>query len=373
MNNIDLSYGNGFPFESKTLDFMQTDYKTALKGIAGIGGNGDFIISGMVQIGGNMSAGWIYYQGDLVFFEAGVKQDNFIIVDDVENKIYQDGVSHPAYITRHAKFGLGTNPILFSTLKRLPSLLNMQSLITSLIGFETSVVVAGCDISGVSVFPTTLIIAAGLVMIDNNVLSMPGYTGAYPVWANADGNWVNVQPVTGSFIKFDPYTSQGKDSVIRRAVNRVGMVVMMTVLNDRFDNTGLGKWEMTGFALMNGTNGTLDIRDRMPLAYDGRGSDPANNTWDPNYQAGGNIGGEKQHTIARAELPNISLDVVAADGSAITYGAEDHGHLPSIKNNVRTDVDSAYGPIGFKTAVLGSGTAMENRPPYMVLVFAQRI
>jgi len=172
MNSLDLNYGLGFPFENKTMLFMQDDYKTALKGLAGIGGNGNFIVSGLIQTGSNVSDGWIYYNGELIYFESGVRQASFVIFDSTENKIYQDGVSHPAYITRHARFGLGTTPILFSILKRLPSLLNMQSLITSMIGFESAVIVSGCDVSGV-VDPNETI-SAGIVLIDGNVINVAG-------------------------------------------------------------------------------------------------------------------------------------------------------------------------------------------------------
>jgi len=359
MNSLDLNYGLGFPFENKTMLFMQDDYKTALKGLAGIGGNGNFIVSGLIQTGSNVSDGWIYYNGELIYFESGVRQASFVIFDSTENKIYQDGVSHPAYITRHARFGLGTTPILFSILKRLPSLLNMQSLITSMIGFESAVIVSGCDVSGV-VDPNETI-SAGIVLIDGNVINVAGYTGVYPVWINSDGNYVNAQPGVGSFIKFDPNTSQGKDSVIRRAINRVGTVVMMTVLSDRFDNTGLGKWEMTGFALMNGANGTLDIRGRVPLSYDGRGADPGGGIWDANYQAAGNTGGEKEHQLTEAEL--------AAHNHQLPGGPSASSSTFVIQY-METSVDN---PATVETLDAGGDQAHENRQPFMVLVYAQRI
>jgi hypothetical protein len=374
MNKIDLNYGGGFPFENKTLQFMQDDYQNALRGIAGIGGMGNFIISGMLQAGNNVSEGWIYYNGELIYFEAGVKANTFIIEEVTENKIYQDGVTHPAYITKHAKFGAGVNPILFTVLQRLPSLLNMQSLITSIINFETSVVIDGCAVSNIGNPATTLDIAAGLVMIDNNIITMPGYSGVYPVYANADGQWVTVQPGAGSYIKFDPYTSQGKASVIRRAVYQPGDIIHKVVYNDRFNyagSTGLGRWDMKGFALMNGANGTFDKRGRTGVAYDGRGADPGGGIWDASYNAAGNVGGEKNHTITKTELPNVKLTINASDDTPLKHGGETPGAADT--HTVRNDTNQLAGNVGFKTEALGDATPMNNLQPYLVEIHAQRI
>jgi hypothetical protein len=361
MNSIDLNYGDGFPFENKTLSFMQDDYHTALNGLAALGGSGNFIISGLVQNGSNMSAGWIFYNGELIRFVDGVKEATFIIVEDVEQKIYQNGQTRDAYKIRYAKFGTGVSPINFTLLKRLPSLLEMQSLMTSIIDFETSIVVSGCVPSNISSAPTTLDLSAGLVMIDNNLLAVPGYSGVYPVWINADGQHVTAQPGAGSFIKFNPYTSQNKSSVIRRAVYRTGDVLMTTVLSDRFDNTGLGKWEMKGFARMNGANGTLDIRGRSPLAFDGRGADPApldpNSIWDANYQALGNTGGEKRHKLTEPELPTVTIP-----------------NIPNLDDDVdRGTNTSKFSIDSISSRQFGGDQPHENRPPYMVLAFVQRI
>jgi microcystin-dependent protein len=151
---------------------------------------------------------------------------------------------------------------------------------------------------------------------------------------------------------------------------------MRAALSSSFDSTGLGKWDMKGWAVANGANGTLDLRSRFPVAYDPRNADPGGNLWDVAYNTPGTAGGEKAHTLSTPELP-------AHRHGPDTIGENDPGLIKKSVTGASTTVDAidasgsgtepniTSAPIPIPLA--GGGGAHENRPPFRVLVFIQRI
>jgi hypothetical protein len=133
-------------------------------------------------------------------------------------------------------------------------------------------------------------------------------------------------------------------------------------LND-FDATGKGiSGDVVGWAICNGQNGTMNLKGRMIAGYDPQ---------DTSFNILGGENGEKTHTLAMNELPAEGVEVVASDGTALKYGQAVPGvHDPHL---VRTDTDTTYGSIGFKTKNLGLGDPHNNMPPYKVLVYVQEI
>jgi hypothetical protein len=80
MKTIDFSQPGGFPLTQDQLDYLQTAYKEALAGIAGIAGAGPLMISGGVitktLVGGTtynyaITAGWLFWNGELIKVAAG--------------------------------------------------------------------------------------------------------------------------------------------------------------------------------------------------------------------------------------------------------------------------------------------------------------
>jgi hypothetical protein len=205
------------------------------------------------------------------------------------------------------------------------------------------------------------------VIIDATVIDVVAYTGTYPVYLNDAGQWQNSVP-SGTYIVFNPYTSQRLGSVYKRATTQAGEVIMQVVSSDRFDVTGLGRWEMLGYAIMNGANGTADMRGRFPVGYDERLSDPANSIWDPLYNTPGNNGGTKAHTLTVGEMPAHSHDIT---GEVM----QKDGTFTKEVVAIDTQDDPAHGNETFsgKIGSTGGGGAHENRPPFKVFVFAQRI
>lgn len=377
MNYADFdTQPNGFPLESDaTLGFMQRDYQSAILGVAKYFGDG-VILSGLVEGGGSASDGWIMLNGELLFFEGGPIVSTFIIEETVVEKSNQNGDLVERYFTRKAKFGTGGTTYDYADLQRLEGIQALQNRVLDTILHEPEVVLSGCAVSSVNTGTSTLDISAGVVVINRKFVNAPAYSGGYPVYIDETGEWQN-SPPSGDYILFNPYTSQRHADVIGRAVAPLGDVKMRVALSDRFDGTGLGKWELLGWAICNGANGTFDMRSRFPVAYDNRNTPPGglgDNLWDTNYQTPGATGGEKSHTLTESEIP-------AHRHGPATVNEGDFGMLKKSVSGATTtaqldNIDSGDEPNVkeiFPMPTAGGGGGHENRPPFKVLVFIQRI
>jgi hypothetical protein len=130
-----------------------------------------------------------------------------------------------------------------------------------------------------------------------------------------------------------------------------------------FDATGKGiSGDVLGWALCNGQNGTMNLKGRVIAGYDGV---------DPDFLSIGQDAGAKSVTLIKDNLPAVSVDIVAFDGTPIVHG----GQLPGSHDGhrTRTDVDTSYGAVGYKTAPLGSDLPHSNLQPYKVLLYIQEI
>lgn len=130
-----------------------------------------------------------------------------------------------------------------------------------------------------------------------------------------------------------------------------------------FDATGLGINERKGWAICNGNNGTKNRGGRVSVGYSTVTIDPNDNVWDVLYNTIGATGGEKKHTLSQSELPNIQLN------SGLYNNSQDYVDGSADPNNVGTTANGT--PI--KTSSLGSGLAHENRPPFIVTLFIQKL
>ena len=99
--------------------------------------------------------------------------------------------------------------------------------------------------------------------------------------------------------------------------------------------------------LCDGTNGTIDLRDKFVLGA-GNG-----------YSVGA-TGGEATHTLTIGEMPSHS--------HSITYGTS-----PANSGGQTTSNFSAYSPNSKVTEKTGGGAAHNNMPPYYALCYIQRI
>lgn len=378
MNYADLvTAPNGFPLEADaTLGFMQSDYQSAIRGIAAAFAGNGVIVSGMVEAGTVVSDGWIYIGDDLVRFQGGTKTANFYIEQVKVQKANQSGTLYDRYTTKTAKFGSGRGAVAYSSLIRLESVFGLQSRLIDALTPEPNVVLSGCLVSAVNTGASTLGISAGTAIINRRFVVTSGYTGGYPAYLTETGQWVNTAPA--NFIRFDPHCSQRLADVQRRAGAATGEIKMMAVLSDRFDNTGLGKWEQTGWAVCNGANGTADLRSRFPVAYDPRITDPGGNLWSSAYNTPAATGGEKAHTLTLSEMPvhnhTGGSGAVAANASGLMRRSQtgENVTVGSPDNfGSGTEPDITASPTHIPND--GGGSAHENRPPFLVVVFIQKI
>ena len=126
MNRLDLTQTGGFPLETDKLDFMQDSY-TLLQNLAtSIGAAFPCIVSGCVVTGGDVSAGIMIIEGEVVNFLGGPLDTNVKIIETVTNETYEDGNSKPVYVIRAAQFSL-TGTIPFASFIRIESLVQTNS------------------------------------------------------------------------------------------------------------------------------------------------------------------------------------------------------------------------------------------------------
>ncbi|MEY4902833.1 MAG: hypothetical protein RLZZ292_648 [Bacteroidota bacterium] len=377
MNTADFfTATNGFPLEAdNTLGFMQADYQSAIRALARMAGVNNLILSGVEINNGIVSDGWIFYNNDVVFFQGGLLSTDFIIEEQIIQKANKNGNLYDRYTFRKAKFGSGSNSVPFSTLKRIESLEGiLQKLGYTL--FENEVIVSGLSVTNNG---SSIVVTAGTIWINGNFLNVSAYSGVFPVYLDDKGVYQTVQPATGTYIAFNPYTSQYLKNVYKRAITLQGEILMQTALSDRFDGTGLGLGEMLGFALANGNNGTYDMRGRMAIGYDERSSDPSNGIWDSNYNTIGNLGGELAHVLTIAEMPEHN-HTGNQGGTTLPnqWGLLRHTSVGEAKTIAGVDANGSGNEPDLVTPPLdiphqGSDNAHENRPPYLVLAYIQRL
>lgn len=234
---------------------------------------------------------------------------------------------------------------------------------------DPAVIVSGIVPFSINTGAGTLQISAGVALIDGEFLEVSAFTGTYPVYLKPDGTYTNVLPGSGSYIAFTPYASQYYADVQRRAQSYVGEIRMTAEANDldKFDGTGLGKWSMKGWALCNGSNGTVDLRERFVV-----GRNPANS----DYNNIGDTGGAETVVLEIENLPETPTDTTISTNSygLIRRSVVGEGRTVSgvDGSGSGTEPDVQTTPLRFPYADAAS-TPVENRPPYFVLAFMQRI
>ncbi|AUS06490.1 hypothetical protein [Pseudotamlana carrageenivorans] len=129
-----------------------------------------------------------------------------------------------------------------------------------------------------------------------------------------------------------------------------------------------------GWYLMDGTNGTLDVRDRFPVPYNPDTAD---------YDTIGKTGGEKEVTLTEAQMPSHTHS-----GTTSTNGAHTHTHQRlkvatkgesksdayyRVHGSDETGTTSSAGSHNHSLNIdaKGGGQPHENRPPFVALGFIQ--
>jgi hypothetical protein len=230
---------------------------------------------------------------------------------------------------------------------------------------ESAVIISGVIPFNVNTGTLTLQISAGVALIDGAFVTPAAYAGSYPVYMKPDATYTTVLPGSGSYIKFDPYTSQYYADVQRRAMTYLGekRLFVTNVVLASLDGTGLGKWSYKGWALCNGQNGTIDAGGLFGVGYKAADTD---------YDTVGEPGGAKTTTLTIANLPATPTSTVgwglikkSVSGESVTATGADNTNAGIEPNIVATPMDFPY--------AAAAGTPIDRRPPYLAEVWLQRI
>lgn len=371
----DINFDNlgGLYVYQNTLAFMQASYLDAMQGLALFFGD-KVILTGVEQSGGNITSGYVTYNGQIHQVTGGSAQPYLFPETVVTQEQFDDGQMKDVYrvITMRLTSLASSPSIPLTDFKRLPfssttlkdALSKTQTLIKGIANTEPAVIISGCLVSNVA--GGLCDISAGISLFDGEYISSPArIAGAFPCYLKADGTYTTTQPVSGTYITFDHETSQRYKDVQKRSMHGSGDVVMSTAIADlsMFDlSTGLGKWKWKGWKICDA------LQSRVAIGYDRRSSNPGDGIWDVNYKTLGFSDATKTNTrsIFRSNLPNEQLDIPVGfnDASGGTQA-----------NLLQKPGDTSGGPTPgtIKTAAMGDGLPFDIRQAYRVVLYIERI
>ncbi len=124
---IDFTKLGGYPLAQEDIDWLQQSYQGAFAAMAGLIGD-KVIISGMVEAGGNVSAGWISINNELLPFTAGAIGTGEFIIEETKTPLtFFDGGIKEVIIQRVARFSAG-GPYAYADLVRIGTLKAFKAL-----------------------------------------------------------------------------------------------------------------------------------------------------------------------------------------------------------------------------------------------------
>lgn len=103
MNKIEVQQTGGFPMETDTLDFMQSCWSAA--NAFGYMSGSSVILQGCVESNGNVSPGWLFFNGEVFRFEGGALGTFIRMTETPITRVFQDGTEKVVYVERKAVFG----------------------------------------------------------------------------------------------------------------------------------------------------------------------------------------------------------------------------------------------------------------------------
>lgn len=376
MNRIDFTQPNGFPLEADaTLGFMQTAFREAINGLSqfAAAATGIYILSGCQELvfgGSTYGDGWVIWNGELLPFIGGSNATGKVFIDETKvAKQNQNGVLLDRYFTRRVRFGNGTTEAYFSDFSRLNGYHPLSVAVNRALTFEgtETVILAGGQYTNGN-------IEAGYAMIGNKTIVFPSYTGGvFPVYLTPLSTWTTSEPIFGEFITFSPTTTQQYEAVIRRRSAFIGEIRMMAANMADFDATGLGIATLTGWAIANGNNGTFDLRGRFTAGYFDMSS--------LGYETLGGQGGADSVTLTVDQMPrhnhtsnDNTLGNVDQGLSGLMYrsvAGQNTTSSTSDGNNSGVEPNIVATPQHIPPQ--GDNQPFDNRPPFTVVLYIQRI
>lgn len=124
--------GTPMELQKQDLSWMQDSLAEGINGLLKLLGDGNYIINGVEESGTQLTAGWIYYNGELLRFKSGAINTKFIIVDEEVTPGTGD-------YDRYATPGSGVGAVNISTLQRVSQLINLVTVQNDLSNLTTLV------------------------------------------------------------------------------------------------------------------------------------------------------------------------------------------------------------------------------------------
>lgn len=134
MNLINIQQTGGFPLETDTIDRLQSN--VLLMQAFGRAFGSLAIVSGAIVTGTTVSDGVVYINGELLEFRGAQLGADVIIVQEIENRTFEDGTNKGVFITRYATFGTATTSYPWASFvrpKNLVELSKMQRIVGEII------------------------------------------------------------------------------------------------------------------------------------------------------------------------------------------------------------------------------------------------
>lgn len=268
-------------------------------------GGSNYILDGCVKTGTSWSSGTVIVNGEIIPFQGGQELPNVLIQENKKGVQVYDEFYSDIYIDRVLIFGAGTGSVAWSTFSRLPSISDIQENKLEKTLFTTHA--ADDDIHVSSQEKTKW-----------NGSSVP--VGSIEIWAGDAGN------VPSNWKVCDGSTLPILDYPALYAVvgSKYGTVTSLT------------------FPLPN-------LKKRFVVGYDSSNDE---------YSPVGKTGGEEKHALIEDENAPHFHEIPLDDSSDTVSGK-------FMEVTIQDDASTKT----FKTTSSGKGTAHENRPPYMAMLY----
>ena len=197
MNKLNIENFEKFPITRETMSFIQDMIYMSAR-VAALGGTANYILSGCVENGNSVSAGYVVIDGEILPFEVGTKVATVTIVENKASVVANGNTYADMRIARSVRFATGTGVGYYNwaDFKRIETLIELA---------ETRVKKSYVD-EEIAALASKYVPTGAIIMWSGAIVDIP--TG----WALCDGQLVGgkrLPDLRGRFVV--GYNSYGAD------------------------------------------------------------------------------------------------------------------------------------------------------------------
>ncbi|WHT39962.1 hypothetical protein QNH98_04710 [Myroides sp. mNGS23_01] len=130
MNKFNFQQTGGFPIDTNIFNDIEEAY--SLFNVFGALAGDKTIISGCVEIGNNVSDGYVYVNGELFKFLGGQKGSTIVLIEESTAAIFEDGQTKTILKKRYYQFGSGVGALTWESFKRFDALTSLTNRVLKL-------------------------------------------------------------------------------------------------------------------------------------------------------------------------------------------------------------------------------------------------